>query len=113
MNILSDVKAIADALELPVETGNFSKKPPDTYLVIVPMTEEYDCYADNLPGIDIQEARLSLFSKGNYKTIKNRLLKAFLDAGLTITGRQYIGYETETGYYHFNIDVAQFYELED
>lgn len=30
-----------------------------------------------------------------------------------ITDRRYIGYETETGYHHYAIDVAQIYELEE
>jgi hypothetical protein len=40
-------------------------------------------------------------------------VKALLAAGYTITDRQYIGYETETGYHHYNVDVAQYYEMEE
>ena len=34
-------------------------------------------------------------------------------ADFYITDRRYIGFETETGYHHYAIDVAQIYELEE
>lgn len=60
-----------------------------------------------------QEARLSLFTKGSYTKLKNALVRALLGADFYITDRRYIGYETETGYHHYAIDVAQIYELEE
>ena len=36
-----------------------------------------------------------------------------LGADFYITDRRYIGFETETGYHHYAIDVAQIYELEE
>ena len=63
--------------------------------------------------IDVQEARLSLYSKGSYTKEKNALVRSLLAADITITGRQYVGYETETGYHHYNVDVANYYEMED
>ena len=91
----------------------FTDEAPAQYIVIVPLSDSFDLHADNAPGIDIQEARLSLYSQGNYTTVKNRLVNELLSAGYTITDRQYIGYETETGYHHYNVDVAQYYEMED
>ena len=59
------------------------------------------------------EARLSLFTKGSYTKLKNDLVRALLGADFYITDRRYIGFETETGYHHYAIDVAQIYELEE
>ena len=61
----------------------------------------------------MQEARLSLYSQGNYIKEKNRLVKALLADDFTITDRRYIGYESETGYHHFAVDVAKHYEMEE
>ena len=45
--------------------------------------------------------------------LKNDIVNAFLKAEYTITNRQYIGYETDTGYHHYNIDVDNYYEMEE
>lgn len=113
MSLLSDLQETLSVLSVPVETGVFTDEAPAQYIVIVPLSDSFDLHADNAPGIDIQEARLSLYSQGNYTTVKNRLVNELLSAGYTITDRQYIGYETETGYHHYNVDVAQYYEMED
>lgn len=64
-------------------------------------------------GSYTQEARLSLFTKGSYTKLKNDLVRALLGADFYITDRRYIGFEAETGYHHYAIDVAQIYELEE
>ena len=112
MSILEELTALLATADIPVETGIFSDEAPDTYIVIVPMTDTFDLHADNAPGIDIQEVRLSLFSKGSYTNIKNRLVRLLLREGFTITGRTYNGYETDTGYHHYTVDVAKSYEYE-
>ena len=113
MSLLSDLQETLSVLSVPVETGVFTDEAPAQYIVIVPLSDSFELHADNAPGIDIQEARLSLYSQGSYTTVKNRLVNTLLSAGYTITDRQYIGYETETGYHHYNVDVAQYYEMEE
>ena len=69
--------------------------------------------SDNTPECDIQEARISLYAKGSYTKEKNAIVRALLGMDFTITDRRYIGYETETGYFHYNVDVAKHYEMEE
>lgn len=45
--------------------------------------------------------------------MKNNIIRALLAAGLTVTARSYIGFEEDTGYHHYNVDVANFYEMEE
>ena len=113
MSLLSELNTIAGGCGVPVETGIFSGAAPDTYLVLTPLSDSFDLHADNHPSIDIQEVRLSLFCKENYTKIKNRLVKAVLNADMTITDRRYIGFETDTGYRHYAIDVAKSYVWEE
>ena len=113
MNILSQLYSALSALDIPIETGVFKDTAPDRYIVIVPMVDSFDLHADNAPIIDVQEVRLSLYSKGNYTKDKNALVKVLLAHDFTITDRRYIGYETETGYHHYAVDVAQYYEMEE
>lgn len=113
MSILHDLISILAGTGIPIETGVFSGVPPDEYLVITPMADTYGIFADNLPQAETQEARLSLFSKGNYISRKNEIVRRLLQTGLIITDRRYLGYEADTGYHHYAIDTAKEYEMEE
>lgn len=113
MNILTNLYTALSALDIPIETGVFKDEAPERYIVIVPMVESFDLHADNAPGVDVQEVRLSLYSQGNYIKDKNALVKTLLGADFTITDRRYLGYETEIGYHHYAVDVAKHYEMEE
>lgn len=112
MSILEDLTSILATKGIPVETGIFSDEVPDTYIVITPLSDTFDLHADNAPGVDIQEARLSLYTKGSYTALKNRIVRLLLREDFTITGRTYNGYETDTGYHHYTVDAARHYEFE-
>ena len=112
MSLLEDLQTTLVELDIPVETGIFSDKAPEQYLVIIPLSDTFDLHADNAPGIDVQEARLSLFTTGSYTAAKKKLIRLLLRDDFTITGRLYNGYETETGYHHYTVDVAKHYEME-
>ena len=111
MSLLSELKTVADTCAIPVETGVFSGVPPDLYLVITPMVDTFALHADDSPGYDTQEARLSLFVKGSYTAIKDTLVRALLGADFCITDRRYIAHEDDTGFHHYAIDVAKLYQL--
>ena len=113
MSILADIQSALSDLDIPIETGVFSDEPPEEYVVVTPLADTYELHADNLPEYETQEARLSLFSRGNYLKRKRQLSKALLAADFTITDRRYIGHEDDTGYHHYAIDVAKTYETED
>ena len=113
MNILTELNSLFSTLNIPIETGVFSGKPPNEYLVITPLTDSFALFGDNKPQLDVQEARLSLFSKNNYITRKNQLTRSLLQADFVITDRQYIGHEDDTGYHHYAIDVAKEYNFEE
>ena len=113
MSVLADIQLAITPLGIPIETGVFKDEAPECYIVVVPIADTFDLHADNAPGYDVQEARLSLYSQGNYMKDKNAIVKALLAHDFTITDRRYIGYETETGYHHYNVDVAKHYEMEE
>ena len=107
--MLEELNTIVESAGLPVETGVFSGAAPDEYVVITPISEHFELFADNAPGMNVEEARLSLFSKGNYNTRKHALVRLLMAAGFLVTERRYVGYEEETGYHHFAIDAAKEY----
>lgn len=109
MSLLEELNAVLTPL-IPIETGVFSGTAPDRYMVITPIVEAFELYADDKPHHEVQEARLSLFTKGSYTQIKNRIVRALLAADITISDRRYIAYDN--GYHHFTIDVAKDYTFE-
>lgn len=90
MSLLSELTTIATGLDLPVETGVFSDTAPNEYLVLIPLTDTLDLHADNTPGGEIQEVRMTLYTKGNYTQRKNTLSRALIRAEITITDRRYM-----------------------
>ncbi len=76
MSVLSEINSVVSTLDIPIKTGVFSAAAPDEYVVITPLADSYELHADNAPGFETQEARLSLFSKGNYMKRKKQLSKA-------------------------------------
>ena len=113
MSLLLELTEIAKRLKIPASTAVYSGKPSDEYLVFTPLYDSFELHSDNKPEIDVQEARISLFSKGNYNQTKSRLVKALLNSDITITARKYVGHEDDTGYNHYAIDVAKEYGLEE
>jgi len=113
MSILSELNALFETINIPVETGVFSGVPPDEYLVLTPLSDTFAVFGDNKPLADINEVRITLFSKNNYLQRKNQLVRMLLQADFVITDRRYVGHEDDTGYHHYAIDVAKYYELEE
>lgn len=112
MSILKELNTVLNTIEIPIETGVFSKAAPDEYLVLTPLNERFQHFADNEPMFEVTEVRISLYSKSNYIQRKKQITKLLMNSGITITDRQYIGYENDTGYHHYIIDVLKEYEME-
>lgn len=111
MNILAEANEVLKALKIPIETGVFKSEAPDTYIVLVPLTDTFPLNADNMPQTDLQELRITLFSKGNYIKLKNKIIVKLLTADFCITGRMYNGFDTGVGYHQYTIDVAKNYDI--
>jgi len=112
VNILTELTALLQGLGLPVETGVFSGVAPDGYVVITPLLDDFMLFGDNRPEYESQEARLSLYSKGNYLALKAKVQQALLDGDFTITERRYLGHEDDTRYHHYYFDCSKIYKLE-
>ena len=107
MSLLEEIVSILKNLKFDVQTSVYENAAPSKYCVLTPITDTFSVYADNLPQVDIEEVRISFFSKFNYLEDKERIEKSLLSLDLTITDRRYQGYETDTGYHHYVIDVAK------
>lgn len=113
MSILSELNIIFENLGIPVETGVFKNAAPAEYVVLSPLADVFEEFADNRPQYETQEVRISLYSQGNYQKRKNQIVEAVLNAGITITERLYVEHEDDTGYHHYAIDVAQLYQIKE
>ena len=112
MSLLAELNALAEDIGIPVETGVFTGTAPGEYLVLTPLADSFVLHADNRPQYDVQEVRISLYSKGSYMERKEQIVRALLTADIDITDRRYIAHEDDTGYFHYAIDVARSYEME-
>lgn len=113
MSLLSEIKTALSPLNIPLETGVFKDNAPDEYIVLTPISDTFELFADNAPLADVEEVRISLFVRGNYLTIKNRIVRTLFGADITITDRRYIGHEDDTDYHHYAIDVAKYYQTQE
>ena len=112
MSLLAKLTNICHSLDLPVATVLYTESPaPDTYCVLTPLDEIFQLYRDNRPGVDVEEVRISIFTKHNYRAVAKQLTTACIDAALTVTSRRYIGHEDDTGYHHWTIDISDFENL--
>ena len=55
MSILAELTALVTGLGLPVETGVFSGKAPEEYVVLTPMVEDFALHCDNRPEYETQQ----------------------------------------------------------
>ena len=83
MSILSELKAALSPLEIPIKTGVFGKSPPDEYLVLTPITDNFDAFADDFPEYEVSEVRISIFAKSNYIELKSRITHILMGSGVT------------------------------
>lgn len=61
---------------------------------------------------ETQEVRISLYSKGNYRSQVRRITNAVLAADITVTERRYTGFDETAKYHGYSIDVTKFYSME-
>ncbi len=111
--ILDELVTLTDGLHIPVMTASYVGKVPDQYVVLTPMEDVFEIYADNVPHMDVCSVRISLFSKGNYLYTKDLLVDALLNAGFVISLRRYISRDDASGFHHYVIDVEKEYILKE
>lgn len=110
MTILQELTTLLVPV-LPVETGIFTTTPPDAYLVLVPLADSFSLFADNSPGVDTCEVQISIYTKTNYQPVKAQVTELLLAQEFDITARRYLGFDPESGYHHYAIDVAKSYQI--
>ena len=105
--LLETLTRICKALSLPVSVGNHASTPaPDIFVVLTPLAETFELFAGNVPGAEVIEVRASVFTKTDYQPVAQALVAELLEAGVTVTGRRYVGFEDDTKYHHWAVDTA-------
>jgi hypothetical protein len=95
-----------EPLNIPVSINENTDKAAERYIVIIPLYDAFDVFADNMPSIEVSEIELAVYSKGNYLKLAKDISILLIDAGFTITNRRYLEYEKDTKLHHYIIDVA-------
>ena len=113
MTVLSELNTLLSDMSIKTETAKLSDKALDEYVVLVPISDNFSLFCDDKPKYETSEVRLSIFTKGNYMQLKKRIVNGLLNNNFTITDKRYVEYENDTGFHHYNIDVAKYYEMEE
>lgn len=115
MSLLSAITAILNSsTEISFATGEFETgvtnrlADSDDYIAVIPQETLIE-YADDAPQREIQNARIIIYSAGDWVFPEYAIVRACLAAGLYVTARTYGGYSDEDHRHVFNIDVAQSY----
>ncbi|NMB96339.1 MAG: hypothetical protein GYA02_06985 [Clostridiaceae bacterium] len=93
-------------LDICVNVNEIIDKNSESYIIIIPLYDGLDVFADNKPSIEVSEVELAVYSKRNYLILVKDISTLLIDAGFTITNRRYIEYEKDTKLHHYIIDVA-------
>jgi hypothetical protein len=113
-NILTDLRDVLSFLNLESFVAYFpaTDKMPVNYAVIVPDRDDFQGHSDNFPGVDVQRARIHLFSRGSYMDLKYQLIAALFKKRFKITNRIFNSYDPDTALYEYQIDVEKPYGMQ-
>lgn len=102
---LEPMKLKVTVSEHPLNDEEGKTQQPDTFLVIIPGTDDFPVCADDRPIVETEEVELALYCKGNYLKMRDEITTRLLDADITITSRKYMEFEKETKYHHYIFEV--------
>jgi len=109
VSLLEALTELVLSLGIPVETGQFTDRAPDTYCVLTELSETAALEADDGAVYDRRECRISLYTKGSYTALRRQIVLALMDADFTVTDRTYGGRDAETGYHTYTVDTAKIF----
>ena len=112
MSLLDQIISMLNTLGIPHEVGRFSDNPPDVFICIVPLVDDFAISGDDAPLHEAHHVRLSLHCTVDYGPTAKRVVAAALDAGMAISGRHYVEFDKETATHHYAIDVAKLINME-
>ena len=113
MSALEEITKLFKKLNIPAQTTEFTSRPIDEYAVFTPISDTFDVFSDDMPNVEINSIRVTLFTKGNYILLVKKISAELLGKGFTITDRRFVNREIDTGYNHYAIDCEKFYLLEE
>lgn len=117
MSLLTDIAAVLNATPgIEFTTGMFETgcknrlAQSDDYLVLLPLNTATISY-DDQPAIEVQNARLTIYSSADWTPIESTLFRAFIAAGLYVTNREYAGYVIDEKRHAYEIELAKHYPI--
>ena len=97
---LEPMKLKVTVSEYPVNDEKGKPQQPNTFLVIIPGTDDFPVCSDDRPIVETDKVEMALYCKGNYLKRRDEITTRLLDADITITSRKYMEFEKETKYHH-------------
>lgn len=112
MNINPLIESALSEIGCPVDTIEHDGTE-DVYIVYYTYSENDELYADDAPIVEGTYGTVTIFSKGDFKTLANDVKSKLRQAGFTILPGGPEGFEDGTGYYTWPIEIYIEEGLED
>jgi hypothetical protein len=114
-SLSADLKPVIEKFGIPVMTGFFrdgDKQRSAVYVVMIPVSESFELYADDTPYNETQTVRLYIVSGKDTTILRRKIALSILKNGFTISDRSFESYNNVSGEFIYTIDVTKDYELE-
>lgn len=112
MTVYQTINSILSELKIPCETLEFKKAPqPDTFVVLTPISDDFDLYAGDSPTVEVNSVRINLYTKRNFiKTVRDITNALFLN-DFSVTDRRLANFDKDTRYSHYAIECEKIWDI--
>ncbi len=100
------IKNVLESIGIPCERGIYTgKKKPEEYCTFIRLLKDAATHADDKGSGEREIYRITLFSKGNFEELLEKLIDAMEAEDFYINGVDTEQYEPETGYWMVPITI--------
>lgn len=105
MNINPLIISALDGIGCPVSPIKHNGAE-DTYIVFYTYSETPELFADDEAIGETTYGTVNIYSKGNFKALAKEVKSRLKQAGFVVRGSGPEGYELDTGYYSYPIEIC-------
>jgi hypothetical protein len=111
-NILTEITDVLNKLDVPMQTGTFDDVTVDEFVVFIPIEDSFDAFADNIPTVDKQTARICVCSMNNPYELRDKIVKILLNRNFSILSRKSGGFDNVTKHHVMLVEVEGYYPID-
>ena len=82
MSISQHIINTLKPLNIPVTLIENPVKAANKYVVLIPLSDNFEVFANNRPTIEVNEMELAIYVKGNYLDFVSQIVRLLLQADI-------------------------------